>query len=151
MFQISSHLNHFQGFQGYFSIFYCSKLTRTKKTIGYCLRTADSIKLVFVPKDAYHRNLDSQQVSGLQNNFSAFGGKISGGGGRIDPPRVQVGLRGQEGSPPKMTFLLFLMYFLVGFKNLFTELKIFVRSHFMDGSILKITGKTLCFGNFKAK
>ena len=27
------------------------------------------------------------------------------------------------GPPPKMTFLLFLMYFLVGFKNPFTELK----------------------------
>ena len=36
-----------------------------RKTIGYCLRMADWIKLVFMPKDAYHRNLDSQQVSGL--------------------------------------------------------------------------------------
>ena len=34
-----------------------------------------------MPKDAYYRNLDSQQVSGLNS-----------GGGRIDP-LVQVGLK----------------------------------------------------------
>ena len=51
------------------------------KAIGYCSKMADSIKPVFTPKDALYRNLDSQQVSGSLENFPAFGGKISRGGG----------------------------------------------------------------------
>ena len=64
--------------------------------MGYCLRTADSINLVFVPKEAYHRNLDSQQVSA--EKF------LEGGGGRIAPP-VQVGLNPFFHHPCTLAFL----------------------------------------------
>ena len=65
------------------------------KTIGYCSKIVDSIEPVFTLKDALYRNLDSQQISGSLKKFPAFGGKISRGGGRIDPPpgtgRVKLG------------------------------------------------------------
>ena len=60
--------------------------------------------------------------------------------------------KGLGGVPnQKWLFCFFLCTFWMASKIRLQNWKIFVRSQFMDGSILKITGSTLWFGNFKAQ